>query len=97
MNISVDMRVRTSVGPIEIGEVNQDTTIGNILTKAQEIITSQFSSSREALSLKSGKQLQFIAYNKVLPKDLKIAQLISDGHISSRQDNFFYKCQVIVQ
>ena len=98
MSINVDMRVRTSFGPLDLGMVTQETTVGTILTKAQEIILSQYPTSREASSLREGKQLQLIAYNDSLSRDLKIEELIRSGRITSGEnDNFFYKCQLVVE
>lgn len=98
MNIHVDMRVRTSFGPLDIGMVTQETTIENILTRAQEIIASQYPDSREASSLREGKQLQLIAYNHPLSRNVNIGELIKEGNITSgTTDNFFYKCQLIVE
>lgn len=92
------MLVRTSLGPVDVGEVYLEVTIGSIVERVQKRLCNRYPNSKMARGLQKGKKLLFVAYNTILPEELKLSQLMEEGFLSSSsQDNFFYKCWVVLE
>ena len=97
MGINVEMSVRGLCGNLDVGRVNDETTIQTIVDKIRKIILQEHPEHEYASKIKKGKKVALIAYDDELPNEKTIRDIMKEHNITSMADNFFYKTVYLVK